>query len=209
MIAAGRFDRARTVFELGFGTGRLAEMLLRDQLPKDSRYLGVEVSSTMHRLASDRLAKWSDRIELGQLGSDQPQVSDGSPPVGVSSNAIDRFVATYVFDLMEQEMIRLWLIEAHRILAPAGLICIVSLTHGRRPFARLVSRTWELVQSMIPEQVGGCRPISPSSMLEASGGWRIELSEVITVLGVSSEVCVAKPAFTTDERHIPASSKAR
>lgn len=52
------------MFELGFGTGALAKRLLERHLPNDSRYVGLELSPRMHRLAKSRLRPFTPRIEL-------------------------------------------------------------------------------------------------------------------------------------------------
>jgi trans-aconitate methyltransferase len=64
LIAHAEFDRAAAVFEFGCGTGRLAEQLLRGHLPRQSLYLGVDVSSTMVGLARKRLRPWRPRAEV-------------------------------------------------------------------------------------------------------------------------------------------------
>ena len=103
-----------------------------------------------------------------------------------------------MIDLMETSTIRSTLQEAWRILEEDGLLCIASLTHGRRPGSRLVSWLWERVQAIAPVQVGGCRPISPSQfLLAADEPWQIEHASVVCRFGVCSEVLVARRIGTT------------
>ncbi|MFW6313478.1 MAG: class I SAM-dependent methyltransferase [Spirochaetota bacterium] len=176
---------ATNVFELGHGTGRLAERLLRNELPAACHYTGTDVSETMHGLADARLAPWSDRVTLIRADAHDPPLA--GLPAGY-----DRIIATYVIDLMEADDIRTTLCEAWRMLVPGGRLCVVSLTFGRTPFTRLVSWLWERIQSIAPARMGGCRPISPSRLVsEDEHAWRIEHASVVCRFGVCSEVVVA------------------
>jgi ubiquinone/menaquinone biosynthesis C-methylase UbiE len=55
LLEHGRFDTANSVFELGPGTGRFAENLLTNHLPKTATYRGVDFSATMVALTKGRL----------------------------------------------------------------------------------------------------------------------------------------------------------
>ena len=89
----GGFDQARSVFELGCGTGRFAARLLRNRLPRTARYRTVEISPKMASLARRRLAGCAPRAEVALI----------DPPGRVlpgSDGQFDRFVANYVLDLL-------------------------------------------------------------------------------------------------------------
>src|SRR5664280_3233798 len=60
LVRSGDFEQARSVVEVGCGTGALAEQLLSRQLPEDATYLGLDVSSHMVSLARDRVRPWTD-----------------------------------------------------------------------------------------------------------------------------------------------------
>ena len=83
--------------------------------------------------------------------------------------------------------------EASRLLAPDGLLCLVSLTHGVTRTGRVVSDAWETISERWPALLGGCRPIELAMLLEQSM-WRIDRREVLTRWGVPSELVVASPA---------------
>jgi ubiquinone/menaquinone biosynthesis C-methylase UbiE len=183
LIAHGDFAHATAVFEFGCGTGRLAERLLRSHLPEGSTYLGVDISSTMVGLARDRLRPWSKRAQV--------QLSSGSTLLTQPPQSVDRFVATYVLDLLSIQDIRTLLAEARRILRPDGLLCLVSLTEGTAPLAALVSWAWKRLYSLSPSLLGGCRPVRLGTLL-ALGEWRIRYSTVVTTWGISSEILVAE-----------------
>lgn len=70
LLGAADLGRAEAVIELGCGTGRLAERLLRSELPPGATYTGFDVSGTMVELTKERLAPWAGRASVEQ--------SDGS-----------------------------------------------------------------------------------------------------------------------------------
>ncbi len=182
----GRFAEARATFELGCGTGRFAASLLGERLPGDARYLGVDVSPAMVRIARGRLAAFEPRAAVELL--EPPAVE-----LPGTAGGFDRFLATYVFDLLAPGHANLLLAQARRLLAPSGLLCLVGLTRGVTPAGRVVSGGWSALARRWPALVGGCRPVEMAPLL-AAGGWRVEHREVITRWGVPSEVVVARPA---------------
>lgn len=182
LLAHAEFEGAGAVFELGYGTGALAERLLRRYLPAESRYTGIDVSPHMHDLARRRLHTYLSRAEL--------RLSDGALQFPFPDAAFDRFVACYVLDLLSDENISAVLREAGRLLTQGGLLCLASLTPGTTVAARGVTRIWQSLWSLRPELVGGCRPVKLADRLEVDQ-WTIRHHTVVTTLGVSSEVVVA------------------
>jgi SAM-dependent methyltransferase len=182
LIAHAAFDSAHSVFEFGCGTGALAARLLQHHLPADARYIGFDISTTMVSLAQERLKPWSGRARVQQ--------SDGSPRVPESDHALDRFVSTYVFDLLAPGFIDRLLSEAHRLLVPGGKLCLVSMTFGESPLSRTVCWGWQRLWRLSPGIVGGCHPIELSDYL-SSGAWKPNHQTKVTSWGVTSEVLVA------------------
>ncbi len=171
---------AHAIFEFGCGTGRLAAKMLQ-LLPPTARYLGVDVSPVMVGLATDRLARWSDRVQVSLV--------DGSMPLPADSNSADRIICTYVFDLLDDADVAAVLGEFERILTPDGLLCLVSLRPGITRFERLVSGLWTMVWRRAPQLLGGCRPIRLDQMLGQR--WTTRSKSVIHSWGLVSEVVVA------------------
>jgi len=182
LLAHGGFDGARRVFELGCGTGRFAAHLLEEALPPGCTYLGVDISPTMIALAESRLAPWAPRasVTLWQGG-------DRAPP-----GPWDRFLSTYVLDLLAPPAIVATLSMAHAMLGPQGRLCVVGLTPGRGVVGRLVSGAWRALHALRPEWVGGCRPLELVAFL-AEEAWTVEYHNVVTAWGISSEVVIAAP----------------
>src|SRR5215471_1621152 len=134
LITHASFETAQAVFEFDCGTGALAERLLTSHLSPSARYVAVDSSTTMIRLAQARLVRFDSRVEVQQ--------TDGSLQFDVPSGSSDRFVSTYVADLLSTADIAALFCEAHRLLLPGGLLCLVSLTTGTDLFSRLVTSAW-------------------------------------------------------------------
>jgi ubiquinone/menaquinone biosynthesis C-methylase UbiE len=105
----------------------------------------------MARLARERLARFGDRVRVQQ--------TDGTLRFDAPSRAFDRFVATYVVNLLSATDIAILLNEAHRLLAREGYLCLVNLTQGTTLPARLVTGLWSRSHTLRPALVGGCRPL--------------------------------------------------
>jgi ubiquinone/menaquinone biosynthesis C-methylase UbiE len=181
LIAHAAFESAHSVFEFGCGTGALAARLLQHQLPGDTRYVGLDISSTMVSLSLERLKPWSGRARVYQ--------TDGSPRIPEPDHAFDRFVSTYVLDLLTPDFIEQILSEAHRLLVPGGKLCLVSLTFGASHLSRAVCWGWQRLWWLSPAIVGGCRPIELADYLR-SESWKPDHQATVTSWGVSSEVLV-------------------
>jgi len=183
MVAHLALEDASAVFELGCGTGRFAKDLLERKLPLEARYLAVDVSETMLRLARSALSRFGTRVEVrnggGDLGFDVPDAS------------FDRFVSTYVLDLLSESDIAAALGEAHRMLKPGGRLGLVSLTHGETPLAQRIERIWLALNRRNPVSTGGCRPLALSDHVSPDA-WALRHHQVVTRLGISSEVIVAE-----------------
>ncbi len=68
--------------------------------------------------------------------------SDGSTTLPAADRSCDRFVSTYVLDLLSEDDIRAALRDARRVLVPSGRLCLASLTTGHTPWSRTVCRAW-------------------------------------------------------------------
>jgi len=183
LLQHGDFTAAESVFEFGCGTGRFAARLFEEFLPADGRYRGVDLSPKMVRLARDRLARFAPRAEVILAG--------GDPPTGEAAGSCDRFVSTYVFDLLSPDDIRATLAEAHRMLRPNGLLCLVSICGGTGALSRMVMGIVSWVQSVYPPLVGGCRPLDLLSFLPQSQ-WQVKHHSKVVAFGIASEILVAR-----------------
>jgi ubiquinone/menaquinone biosynthesis C-methylase UbiE len=182
LLRYGGFESDRAVAEFGCGTGRLAARLLRERLPAEATYIGFDISETMVRLASPRVAPWRERARVER--------TEGPPRLPLAGGACDRFLSTYVLDLLGEDDIRAALREARRVLAPGGRLCLASLTFGRTIPSRGVCRLWMAIHSLSPRLVGGCRPLRLQAL--TASDWKILHEEVVCTFGICTEVLVAE-----------------
>lgn len=183
MVALSDLAHATAVVELGCGTGRLARSLLAEHLPPQATYLATDISPRMARIAQARLRPWGDRARVVTL---QP----GRERLPGDDGAFDRFIATYVLDLLERSIARRMLDEAARLVCPGGRLCLAGITPGPRGLTRLVMSGWGAFANRFPRIVGGCRPIDARPLLDGER-WTAMMSEVVTRWAVSSQVVVA------------------
>jgi ubiquinone/menaquinone biosynthesis C-methylase UbiE len=183
LLDAGSFENAHAVIEFGCGTGRLAATILA-QLPPDARYRGIDNSTTMVRLARDRLRPFGARATVNR--------SDGSTRMPLADASVDRVLSTYVLDLLNPNDARELLAEAHRVLQPDGRLCLASFTHGTGRLSRPLTQTVGWLSAHHPLLTGGCRPIELLDLLPDSD-WHIEHRHVVTSYAIPSETIVAEP----------------
>ncbi len=183
LAAQGDFARAEAVVEFGCGTGRFGARLLRERLPGDATYLGLDVSPHMVALASAAVAPWTGRASI--------QLTDGSVRLPVADGSVDRVVSSYVLDLLSPADAAAFAAEARRVLRPGGVLVLASLAPGRTPPARLVTRLWQAVWRLNPALLGGCRPLRLGPLLDA-GDWIVLASFPVTDWFLSSDVLVAR-----------------
>ncbi|HEY2774691.1 MAG TPA: class I SAM-dependent methyltransferase [Candidatus Binatia bacterium] len=182
LIEHGSFERATRVFEFGCGTGRFAESLLTKRLGPAATYRGIDLSPTMVGLANRRLARFAPRAEV--------VLCEGGPPVLEPAAVYDRWVSNFVLDLLSDPEIDAVLEQAHRMLAPDGLLCLASLSTGRTWYAQATARLWQGIHTLSPELVGGCRPIDLISRLSANR-WRIVHHRSLAPFLIPSDAIVA------------------
>ncbi len=183
LIAHGNFAEAKNIVEFGCGTGKLASRLLNDVLPADCYYTGVDISPTMVELCREKLRRFPDRAKCLQ--------SKGQPILNITGQSADRFISTYVLDLLSGEDITILLNEAYRVLMPGGYLCLAGLTHGASATSRLVVLVWRGIYRIRPSLVGGCRPLKITGYLKTDQ-WHILRDKVIESYAVPSEVLIAR-----------------
>ena len=184
LLEHGNFGSAEAVVEFGCGTGRFAKTLLEEHLPENATYIGFDLSETMVQLTRKRLLAAGTRASVVR--------TDGRPRVPLPPTSCDRFVSTYVLDLLSHQDISRTLEQAWRVLRPGGLLCLTSLSYGTTILSRWIVASWLAIHSLRPSLVGGCRPISLTDFLGLAS-WKILYSTTVVSWGVPSEVLVARP----------------
>ena len=179
LLRWGAFEEARSVVEMGCGTGRLAAQVLRRSR---ATYRGTDLSPVMVRLARERLSPFGTRAEVDLV--------DGGPPA-VPPGSADRFVAAYVLDTLSDADIAATVDAAHRALGRGGLLCVASLGGAHAGLPRVVGAAWAAVHRVRPALVGGCRPVRVVPHLDPER-WAVVRSERVAPWGVPSEAVVAE-----------------
>lgn len=143
--------RDERILEIGFGTGRFAEMLL--EMSPAIFVAGVDPTLTMVQTAKDRLAKhgFADRVDLRQ-GMDEVLPWD--------DNSFHAVVAIHSFQFWKdpEHSIK----EINRVLQPNGRFIIVFRDHAANPPAWLpnpISRSGkeiELTKQLLEENGYAC-----------------------------------------------------
>ncbi|HDO52529.1 MAG TPA: class I SAM-dependent methyltransferase [Rhizobiales bacterium] len=184
LIALGDFGNAEAVLEVGCGTGKLAELLLRDHMGAHATYIGVDISNSMLARAGTRLKHYLPRVKLSP--------ADITLGLAASDATKDRIVATYVFDLLSMAHSRNLLTNMHRVLRPGGLICLAGLTReSEEAGMNVFSQLWTLIQRRWPWLAGGCRPVALRPLLDKTR-WRIVAHETVAPRGLASEILIAR-----------------
>jgi len=188
LLDHGDFGRARSVVEIGCGTGALARQLLADRCPETTTYEAVELSPVMADLARRRLEPWKDRVRI--------QCTAGAPPLDCPDGSVDRIVMAYVLDLMPEAEVRWLLREARRVLHPGGFLCTCGLAPGQSRLGRFVESLWRTVFAIRPSLVGGCRPLNVRPLL--ASGWTVQHHDHVRAYGITSEILVASPRLSNE-----------
>jgi SAM-dependent methyltransferase len=184
LIREGRFDSAASVFEFGCGTGRLAERLLRDELPDDARYTACDISPKMVALAGKRLERFGPRARVFE--------HTGALRSLFGEMKFNRIVTSYVLDLLPEDQIEIFMEASRDALAPGGFLCAASIAPGAGFAASTVSSVWSAIHRISPVLTGGCRPVDLPAMF-APEQWSIAHSGTVAAWGVTSCVVVASP----------------
>lgn len=181
LIEHAKMSDAQQIFEFGCGTGKLAQTLLQQHLPKNCRYVGVDISETMLDICSKRLQSFADRTTLiqtqGDLNFDLPQ-------------DIDHFISTYVLDLLSTADIKQLIKLAQLALLPGGYFCNAGLGMGKGFVSRIIAHLWHTVFRIRPSLVGGCRPISIIPYFEQD--WKMIYVDTIVSYGIPSEIVIVQ-----------------
>lgn len=175
--------QARNILEFGCGTGRFAEELFLNHLADDCQYTGIDVSSTMIGLSSERLTGYSDRSVLFETGDGLPAAEGRGP--------FDRIYSNYVLDVLSEDARDQFFDAAFDLLSDRGLLCLISLTYGTTVSSRIVTGIWRALFHVRSSIVGGCHPIYLHTFADHRR-WKIVRDETIVQWGVPSEVFIVR-----------------
>ncbi len=151
LCEVGDWHSAQSVFELGPGTGKFALKLLREYLPGDCHYHGMDLSETMLGITQQRLADYRERVCLSLSPG-------GVPALGIE--CFDRVAANFVLDIFSPTEINAFFQQAHQGLKSGGLLCLSNLSFGNSWRNKLAISLWRAAYALNPAWMGGCRPLA-------------------------------------------------
>ena len=188
LLSMAAFADAESCVEFGCGQAKLANLVLAEH--PSLRWSAVDQSPEMVALARAAMRPHGRRFAVALTG--------GEPEAAAVPQRVDRFVSTYVLDLLsEDDMLRV-LELARRALHPErGLLLLSGITWGWRDSPRtcLTTALWSLVYRVKPRVVGGCRPQRLEPYLKAKG-WTVVRTARTRPTGfpwMMSEVICARP----------------
>ena len=191
LLTLAAFAEAKSVLDYGCGQGKLAELVLSSH--PELKWRGVDQSPMMIDKAKEKLARFGPRCSLELLASGDPATLEVPP-----SGSVDRFVSTYVLDLLSERDMNAVLDTAQASLHPErGLLLLAGITWGYRDSWKTFFMTlvWELLYRFRRKVVGGCRPQLLEPYLKAKG-WTIVRTVRTLPSGfpwMTSEVIAARP----------------
>ncbi len=181
LVELGAFSMAKSVLEIGSGTGGFADRLLKRELQGDTLYQLTEVSPVLTKRLERRFAGFSNQVRVQCVEMNNPYPFTGP---------FDRIVSAYVHDTMPLEDLQWHMDELHRLLAPGGKLCMAITGGGTSKRARLMMRAWHGLFSLNPSLVGGSRVVDLVKMLDSKKWEQVE-SEDVDGLGFASRVIIA------------------
>ena len=184
------------VFEFGCGQGKLADLVLERH--PTLRWSSVDQSPEMVALARKNLQRHGEQFRVDLLPSGNPAEDVRTAP---TPGSVDRYVSTYVLDLLSEEDMYAVLSDAERRLdKQRGLLLLAGITWGYRDSIKccLMTLLWELLYRVVPKTVGGCRPQHLVPYLRAKGWTVVETRRTLPTgfPWMVSEVVAARPPGT-------------
>jgi ubiquinone/menaquinone biosynthesis C-methylase UbiE len=150
----------QNILEIGPGTGYLANKILNniDNLNKNTKYIGIDLSKTMINKAKHNLKEYinQDIVSL-HFVNNSILFTDES----LFNNTIDRVVLTYVLDLMSASDIHILLNILKYKMKNNSKICLINLTYGNNSISRIITNIWQIIYKLFGKHsTGGCRPLN-------------------------------------------------
>jgi len=171
-------DDGSVILEVAVGTGLTFSELVK-QNPNGTS-IGIDISTGMLDKAKARLKK---------VENVNYQLETGSAfELNLDSHSVDILMNNYMFELIAFNEMPVILNEFRRVLKHDGRLIVVNMTLGESR----VSRVYELIYRLSPKLMGGCRGITLTDELIASG-FKVETREYIQQMLFPSEVILARP----------------
>ncbi|MDG5761728.1 methyltransferase domain-containing protein [Natronococcus sp. A-GB1] len=167
------------VLDVGCGTGTALVVIARAVGPTGAA-VGIDLADGMCRTSRRALADAG--LERGVV------IAGDGASLPFADAAFDAVFASFVLELFDTSEIPAVLAEWHRVLAPNGRLCVVSLSRGG-----FGPTTWlyERVHDLLPTAVD-CRPIYVTETLREVG-FRVLETRYETVWRLPVEIVLCRP----------------
>ena len=176
-LAVAHVRDGESVLEVAVGTGLAFADLVRSN--PHGRTEGVDLTAPMLARARRKVARLP--------GAHALQLADARA-LPFPDAAFDLVLNSYMLDLMPENEFPLVLGEFRRVLRASGRLVLVNM--AEMPPRLRTAFVW--LYRRAPRLLGGCRPVALAPFVERAG-FRIERRDVVTQLGVPSELILATP----------------
>lgn len=172
-LAHAKIRDGEAVLEVAVGTGQLFEQVLRQN--PSGRNVGIDLTAAMLRRA---------RRKADLVGVPCDLVEGDARSLSFPDASFDLVINNNMLGLVAKDEVPTILSEMQRVLRPGGRIVLVMMMKPTALFGRVV-------YSVGAECLGGWREARLESQLQ-SAGFEVVGSEVVSQLGIPSEVLEAR-----------------
>lgn len=208
MITQCDFQVGDNIVEIGTGSGFLADKIIHQlnelikkstekesEEKRSSLYFGIDVSSTMYEKASKQVKSHFISHQLdSRLTKVQMNLVSNSLEFTKQniSFPVDKFILTYVMDLMPQEDLQQFVNVFHsKLRSKSSKVCVVNLTYGFTPLSRIITNLWQVLYVTLGSHVvGGCRPLNILEYFNEQTGFQVIYKNNIVSTSLPSEVAI-------------------
>jgi demethylmenaquinone methyltransferase/2-methoxy-6-polyprenyl-1,4-benzoquinol methylase len=166
------------LLDVGVGTGR-EHLRIQESITPGGWAFGLDLSPVMLKLCQER--------------SGTPLCQADARHLPYPGDSFDRLYAAYVLDLLPSSDLPDTLLEFRRVLKPGGRLVSISMTEGTGLPSRTIIGAWKAAYWLSPYTCAGCRPLRLKQLVE-DACMEIEFHEVITQLGLPSEIIASRKA---------------
>ncbi len=173
------------VLEIGYGTGH-ALATLAEAVGDRGHVCGIDISDGMRRVAARR-------VRAAGLDSRCTLAVGAIPPLPWQDGRFDAAFLSFTLELFPADTVPLVLDDLRRALAPAGRICVVSMSapeSGERE--TLAERAYKWMHRHFPHLVD-CAPVDLPSLLRGNG-FAVEREDRLTIWSMPVAICLARPS---------------
>jgi ubiquinone/menaquinone biosynthesis C-methylase UbiE len=176
-IELAKIEDGQSILEVAVGTGlAFSEILKRNP---NGTNTGIDLSKGMLARAKKRVSRLPEANYTLKAGS--------AFQLDIEDESIDILVNNYMFDLIPFEDMPRILEEFRRVLKKGGKLILINMTEGER----LGSKLYDVVYTISPRTMGGCRGVKLADRLKKHG-FKVEIREYYQQMLFPSEVILAR-----------------